>query len=131
MSKRPPLARVTITLPRPVLEAADKAAARLDRSRSWVVAEAIRRFSEGMVRKANLVVPEQTISPYDEAELGAVRIRRLQADLAKTPEERLGEAHALLELSRIVRPRAPRAQIIGFETLEDFHQWKKVRAGGG
>ena len=44
MPKKPAFARISITLPARVLATADKLAKRLDRSRSWVVAEAIRRF---------------------------------------------------------------------------------------
>ncbi len=131
MPRRPPLARVTITLPRPVLEAADKAAARLDRSRSWVVAEAIRRFADEAAGSASPRVGQQVTSPYDESELHAVRIRRLKVDLAKTPEERLREADSLFDIARAVHPRTRRWQVIGFESLKDFHQWKKVRAAGG
>jgi hypothetical protein len=39
--------RISITLPPEVLAAADRLAKRLDRPRSWVVAEAIRRFAAG------------------------------------------------------------------------------------
>jgi hypothetical protein len=41
---KPPLERITITIPQPLLQAADELAARLDRSRSWVLAEAVRRM---------------------------------------------------------------------------------------
>lgn len=41
---KPPLERVTITIPQPLLQAADDLALRLDRSRSWVLAEAVRRM---------------------------------------------------------------------------------------
>lgn len=41
---KPPLERVTITIPQPLLAAADALAERMDRSRSWVLAEAVRRM---------------------------------------------------------------------------------------
>ena len=41
---KPTLERITITIPQPLLAAADELAARLDRSRSWVLAEAVRRM---------------------------------------------------------------------------------------
>jgi hypothetical protein len=41
---KPPLERITITIPQPLLQAADELAHRLDRSRSWVLAEAVRRL---------------------------------------------------------------------------------------
>lgn len=47
------LVRATCTLPADVLKAADALAKRLDRSRSWVVAEALRRY----------VIPQPTPAP--------------------------------------------------------------------
>ena len=38
------LKRISITLPKDVLDAADKRARALDRSRSWVIVEAIRAY---------------------------------------------------------------------------------------
>ena len=40
-----PYARISITLPAEDLAAADRLAAQQDRSRSWIVAEAIRRYA--------------------------------------------------------------------------------------
>jgi hypothetical protein len=38
------LARISITIPRELLAEADGAARQLDRSRSWIVADAVRRY---------------------------------------------------------------------------------------
>ncbi|HWA15733.1 MAG TPA: ribbon-helix-helix protein, CopG family [Gemmatimonadales bacterium] len=53
---KPPLERVTITIPQPLLAAADALAERMDRSRSWVLAEAVRRMvsAEGGVPPTRL-----------------------------------------------------------------------------
>ena len=45
MTRKPPFARIAITLPPETLRAADELAARHDRSRSWIVAEAIRQYA--------------------------------------------------------------------------------------
>ena len=109
--KKPrPYARIAITLPPDVLEAADRLAARLDRSRSWVVAEAVRRYET---------------APVDQAEvIAAGRRELLRAALGLSPEERLLRAEELVELARLVHPRPPRAQIIGFDSEDDFAAWK-------
>ena len=44
MPKKPPIARISITIPADVLKLADQLASRLDRSRSWVIGEAVRRW---------------------------------------------------------------------------------------
>ena len=48
-----PLSRITVTVPENVVQAADELARALDRSRSWVVAEAIRRFVSGGSQSAS------------------------------------------------------------------------------
>ncbi len=46
MSSEPPLARISMTIPPDVLKRADRIAKREGRSRSWVLAEAVRRLEE-------------------------------------------------------------------------------------
>lgn len=70
MSKSSPYARISLTLPPEVLAQADRVAGELERSRSWVIAEAIRRWVQV------------------EAELGGLRS---EADVAKTTEELVAE----------------------------------------
>lgn len=109
MPRKRPYARISITLPREVLAAADSHARTLDRPRSWVVAEAIRSYL-----------------PPGAAEVMAARRRHLLTDLRLTPEERLRRAVALLRLAP-GGGRGRRAQIIGFDSPEDFIAWKKAR----
>lgn len=118
MPRKRPYARISITLPREVLAAADSQAKALDRPRSWVIAEAIRNYPAGP--------PAETVTPPGAVEVAAARRQRLLADLERTPEERLRRATALLRLAPDAgRPR--RAQIIGFDSYEDFAAWKKAR----
>lgn len=80
MSSRTPYARIAITLPEADLAAADRLAKQQDRSRSWIVAEAVRQY-------AAAVEQEQT-----QDDLGVSRRAHLHRDLALTAEERVHEA---------------------------------------
>lgn len=110
--KTRPYARIAITLPQDVLAAADRLARELDRPRSWVVAEAVRRYSAEPQREAETVA--------------AARLQHLLANLALTPAERLERAEELSELARRVHPRKPRTQIIAFDSAEEFMDWKRL-----
>jgi len=57
----------------------------------------------------------------------AARLERLERDLARTPAERLQIAEQLAALARKARPKPPRReQIISFDTIEEFWEWKKT-----
>lgn len=130
MPKKPPIARISITIPADVLKLADELASRLDRSRSWVMGEAVRRMALGSDVR---VLREPVTNPYAgyEAEMESARLRRLRADLAATPEERLRDADELVRLGRMVRPPRNRSQIIGFDSYEDYDRWKTTQRAGG
>lgn len=103
-------ARISITLPADTLALADALARRADRSRSWVMAEALRQFA----------VPGAPL----HSGLDASRLAQLQRDLTLTPEARVREAEETMRLSELVRghvtPPGPRA----FERYEDFVDWQ-------
>src|SRR5881397_3956852 len=69
--------RISITLPRDVLAAADRRARALDRSRSWLIVEAIRAYLAGS--------PSQVREPAaSHSLLRSVRgLRRLEAEGAR------------------------------------------------
>ncbi len=131
-----PLERISITIPKDVLEAADRRAGELDRSRSWVVVDALRRYlgsvgagrSEGQPAR---VVREVAPILYVAGEVTEARLRHLRAELALTPSERLRRAEELGSLARQAQRRGRRQQAIGFESYEDFYEWKKRRLIGG
>jgi hypothetical protein len=118
MARKPPYARISITLPREVLAAADSRAKELDRPRSWIIAEAIRNYRSAP--------PSPAVEPPGAAEVAGARRQHLLADLQRAPEERLRRAAALLRMAPGARTRR-RAQIIGFDSYEDFASWKKAR----
>ena len=113
MPRKRRYARISITLPREVLAAADQYARTLDRPRSWVIAEAIKGYA----------------AAPGAAEVADARRRHLEADLRLTPAERLRRAAALLRLAPAPPhlARGPRSQIIGFDSYEEFAAWKHAR----
>lgn len=135
MPKPNPLLRTSITIPADVLAQADRLAEAWDRSRSWVLAEAVRRMSQASAAAvpAPAVVQEPIANPYaaQAEELEAVRLRRLDADLRKTPEERLREAEELVQLAWAVRPARWRRQIASFDSYEDYDRWKAAHQALG
>lgn len=110
MSK--PFARIAITLPAQDLVAADRLAARHDRSRSWIIAEALRCY---VVQQA-----EQEM----RGQLGPSRQAQLERDLALTPEQRVREADQTYRLSEL-RRREGSPPPMHFATYDDFLDWKQ------
>jgi predicted transcriptional regulator len=130
MPKKPPIARISITIPADALELADQLADKLDRSRSWVMSEAVRQMAR---TSPHSTVREPVVNPYagHEAEMETARLRRLKADLTTTPEQRLRDAEELVRLGRMVRPSRSRSQIIGFDSYEDYDRWKTTQHARG
>lgn len=88
---------------------------RHDRSRSWIVAEAIRQFA---ARGGEL-------SKDDAANrLGESRLEQLRRDLALSPESRVLEAEETSGLgSASAKPRGPRH----FSSYDEFLEWRRLR----
>lgn len=107
MPKKPPYARIAITLPEGDLAAADRLAAQQDRSRSWIVAEAIRQYAASVDRNDA------------QHSIGASRRIQLERDLTLTPEQRVWEAESTQRLSE--RTTAPRT----FATFDEFLKWQR------
>lgn len=124
-------ARIAITLPPRDLAAADKLARALDRSRSWIVAEAIRRFAAA---PGTLPARDGSATEDDGSSaarlatpgLGASRLAQLTHDLTLTPEARVLAAEATL-LQAGAPQRARRHHVLAFDRYEDFLDWKKFR----
>lgn len=91
MPKRKPYARIAITLPPEDLAAADRLAKAQDRSRSWIIAEAIRKYT----------TPPEIGSLRSEG-LGPYRLDQLIRDLALTPERRVRVAEDTQRVSRYI-----------------------------
>jgi ribbon-helix-helix CopG family protein len=125
------LKRISITLPKDVLEAADQRARALDRSRSWLIVEAIRAYL-GALAAARVRGTEAPA--YAVEEVADARRRHLLTDLKRSPAERLRRAEDLARLARQARSRRGRGrrnQVIGFDSYEDFYEWKSAFLAGG
>lgn len=121
------LKRISVTIPRHILEAADSRARDLDRSRSWVVAEALRRFlglqrSDGGGALSHSRVREQTSSPpgHETSSLGEYRLRQLDADLSMTADERVAAAENTALVTRLRSARWERDRVLTFDRYEDY-----------
>ena len=118
-------ARISITLPREVLAAADRRARALDRSRSWVIAEAIRALvaeSPSQVREPAVTSPG----------LGPLRLAQLESDLRLTPEQRVRAADQTTRLGEQVRgdrrgrgSSGRRNRVLSFDSYEDYVDWQR------
>ena len=129
MSKAKHYARIAITLPEKDLQAADRLARAQDRSRSWVIAEAVRRFAAQYAAG----VPEggapsrvaEPASAYGVAPHGGLdpyRLAQLVSDMKLTPEQRVLAAEETLLQVGPLRPR--RHHVLAFDRYEDFLDWK-------
>ena len=137
-------ARIAITLPKRDLAAADRLARSQDRSRSWIVAEAIRRYAAATDAKpvragsaggagGAVGTPDEdatAIVPLRQPGLGASRLAQLTRDLKLTPEARILAAEETLRQAG--GPRRPRRHhLLAFDRYEDFLDWKKTRDARG
>ena len=116
--------RISITLPRDVLAAADRRARALDRSRSWLIVEAIRAYLAGSPSQ----VPEPAATPYGVTSpgLGPLRLAQLESDLRLTPERRIRAAEETARLGERVRGTRGRPdRILSFDRYEDYVDWKR------
>lgn len=129
MSTKKSLARISCTIPEDVLAAADRVAAREQRSRSWVISEAVRRYAGGVDSSAAGAseVRESARVVYAAEAIAEGRTQRLRHNLELSPKERLARAEELIAFARAVHPHRSLTQVIGFETLSDFMAWKTSR----
>ena len=112
-------ARITITIPEDLVQQADATAEQLGRSRSWVLAEALREY---LRRPAQVSEPITSYRPG----LGLSRQLQLQADLGLTPEDRVKQA----QRTALAVPQAVRgthAQILTFDSYEQYLAWKRTQ----
>lgn len=104
-----------MTIPADLLRRADRLAKAWERSRSWVLAEGIKRLTEPQPRST----PAQAL---DES-----RRRQLQADLALSPEQRVIAAE---RTAREAPARSFGRLFVTFDRPEDYLEWKRLEATG-
>jgi hypothetical protein len=122
------LSRISITLPRDVLVAADRRARALDRSRSWVIVEAVRAYIRGSPSQVH--EPAATAYGVTVPGLGPQRLAQLEADLRLTPEQRVRAAEQTARLGEGKRGARGRAhRVLAFDRYEDYVGWKRKDQG--
>ena len=118
------ITRISITIPRDLLVQADRRAGALDRSRSWVIVEALRAWLAGSPSR----VREPGATPYDGTSpgLGPQRLAQLESDLRLTPEQRVRAGEENTRLAEQVRgSRGRRNRVLSFDCYEDYVDWKR------
>lgn len=119
MPRQTRYARIAITLPADDLATADRLARERDRPRSWLIAEAVRRYAAHVAHEADATAPNG---------LGASRRQQLMADLRLTPEQRVRAAERTAGAGLLRSSRGHR--VIGFDRYEDYLAWKRLEALG-
>ncbi len=123
------LHRITITIPESLVREVDRLARQLDRSRSWVVSDAVRRHVAAAAQAASgeRSVRESESRPYGVVSgLGPSRQTQLEADLTLTPEERVKAAEQTARVPDLVGPAPSRRdRILFFDSYEDYLDWKR------
>lgn len=106
-------AKIAITLPPGDLAAADRLARALDRSRSWIVAEAVRRY---------VVEQDQAAG----APLDATRRVQLSRDMSLSAEARVLEAEDVSVVPAIGARQFESPRV--FRTFDEFTAWRRQRS---
>ncbi len=119
MSGKRKYAKIAITLPEEDLRTADRLAKQQDRPRSWIIAEALRRYA------ANAPPPRSPgHASTNDPGLGESRRAQLLADLRLSPEERVRAAEETARVSWMLRPPLAK-RVLSFERYEDYLEWKR------
>ena len=124
------LSRISITIPEELVTEADRKAVELDRSRSWVLVDALREYlaprEPGMKAGSARLVQEPEMEYL--AGLGPSRTAQLEADLRLTPEERVlaAERTLLVDAARGHTPVQDR--LVTFDRYEDYIEWQRREA---
>ena len=128
MPKKTSLARISITIPADLLKVADRLARQLDRSRSWVLGEAVRRMAAAPPAPAPpAAVRETAPAPYlvTRPGLGEHRLQQLRSDMAMSVDDRVYAAEEANRLDWALRPPCPGIRVTFFDRYEDYLDWKK------
>ncbi len=133
------LKRITITIPEPILAAADERSRALKRSRSWVVVDALRRYlaeepddPDRTVRsdpgREAPDVTEGTPVPYGDrraAGLGPYRLAQLESDLGLAIRERVRESELAARVTELRTTPIRSHRVITFDRYEDYLEWER------
>ena len=131
--------RITITIPEPVLVAADERSRALERSRSWVVVDALRRYlaeepddpnrtAESDPGREAPAVAAGTPVPYGDRRavgLGPYRLAQLEADLGLPVRERVRESELAARVTELRTTPIRSQRVLTFDRYEDYLEWER------
>jgi len=137
------LKRITITIPTPLLTAADERSRALDRSRSWVVVDALRRYLAEETGEADRskqsdpdcepdretpAVAEGALGSYGDrraAGLGPYRLAQLESDLGLPLLERVRESELAARVTELRTTPSRSQRVLTFDRYQDFLEWER------
>ena len=133
------LNRITITIPKALLAAADERSLALERSRSWVVVDALRRYlakePDELDRTGHSdpgqwapAVAEGKPVPYRDrraAGLGPYRLAQLESDLGLPLLERVRESELAARVSELRTTPIRSQRVLTFDRYEDYIEWER------
>jgi hypothetical protein len=128
MTKQKGYARISITLPHETLAEADRMAASFSRSRSWIIAEGVRRLAEAHRDRPNAraepMVSEVPAPGFEIADSrhGDQRFLQLRSDLQLSAEERVRVSEEVARLDTLLRP-GHGDQFLAFTRYQDYLAW--------
>lgn len=120
MPRKPPIARISITIPADTLRLADELAAKLDRPRSWVIGEAVRRWQASIEAETPVHPAPEWVPPPKSS-----RHEQLHSDMALSIEARVDAAEDANRLDRELQPPCRGVRLTLFDRYEDYLDWKK------
>ena len=106
-----------------LVEAADRRAEEADRSRSWVFERALERYLRPDAAARGAAVREEGAAYIPG--LGPSRQAQLEADLALSPEERVGLAEETVRVAEARNGSVQRDRVILFTRLEEYLEWDR------
>jgi predicted transcriptional regulator len=122
------LKRITITIPDPLLTAADERSRTLERSRSWVLVDALRRYLAEETGEQTQAVAEGTPASYGDrrrAGLGPYRLAQLESDLGLPVLDRVRESELAARVTELRTTPTRSQRVLTFDRYEDFLEWER------
>jgi predicted transcriptional regulator len=123
-----PLKRITITIPDPLLTAADERSRTLERSRSWVLVDALRRYLAEETGEQTPAVAEGAPTSYGDrraAGLGPYRLAQLESDLGLPVLDRVRESELAARVTELRTTPTRSQRVLTFDRYEDFLEWER------
>ena len=115
------LRRITITIPGPLLAAADERSRALERSRSWVVVDALRRY----LAEDSGELDRTAHGDRRAVGLGPYRLAQLESDLGLPIRERVRESELAARVTELRTTPIRSQRVLTFDRYEEYLEWER------